>query len=302
MLPPGNYSIKIQREGFEESAEQVVSVKSGDSRPKPLAFSLAAIPKMGVLAVENAPANAEIFLDGVREGTVNSAGKFSKDIAPGVHSVSIRKPNYEELRDSREFKAGAEVKLSGSSMKAPGILNMKVLPVNAKILYWQGPPVKVQTAANNHSLELRAGVYQIRVEAERFLPHEETVQVISGNVRDIDWGLAAKPVDTTPVRIEAGDVFDNGSSWTTSGGWWVHSAKGLSPVRIREGTFTFDILNPKDSKDLVKSKIKRITFAADRSSPRRSDSLHHRSSQPGEEVIFRRKGCGWRSKERHGNG
>jgi hypothetical protein len=41
----------------------------------------------------------------------------------------------------------------------------------------------------------------------------------------------------------------------------------MSFVKGKEGPFTFDILNPKDSKDLVKSKIKKIAFVVDYSGP-----------------------------------
>jgi cytochrome c-type biogenesis protein CcmH/NrfG len=265
-LPPGVYKIKVTRDGYVDSPEQLVSLKSGDTAQKPLEFTLAEIAHPAVLSVDGAPVNAEVLIDDKPEGTIGANGAFTKELEVGQHSITIRKPHYEDLKESQVFKAGTTVKIHAVSMKTLGAVNLKVVPQHAQLSYQREGEPEVNEVANNHSLGLPAGTYEITAKASGFESRTETVTVASGQTVNIDWDLKAALTKVAPKSVTPGDIFENGNAWTASG-WWVHQGKGMSFVKGKEGPFTFDILNPKDSKDLVKSKIKKIAFVVDYSGP-----------------------------------
>lgn len=273
-LPPGTYKIKVIRDGYGDSPEQLVALKSGDAAQKPLQFTLAEITHPAMLAVDGAPANAEILTDDKPEGNVGANGVFTKELELGSHSITIRKPNYEDFKETYDFKAGATVKVHAAGMKAPGIVNFKVVPQHAEISYQREGESQSTEApnANIHSLELRAGSYKITAKADGFESRTGTVTVVSGQTVDVDWNLKPKPVIIISHLVMPSDIFENGTVWTQqtpgkAGGWWIHAAKGISVLRRKEGLFSFNILSPKDSKDLVKTKIKKVTFVVDYSGP-----------------------------------
>src|SRR6185437_7900786 len=135
VLPPGTYKIQIKQDGYQDSPEQVVQIKPGDTNTKPLAFALAAIPQLSTLMIQSAPAGADVVIDGQPAGTTDSSGGFSKQINPGSHSIALRKDGFDELNVSREFKAGESGTLSGEAMKSYGTVAFKVSPDAARLTY-----------------------------------------------------------------------------------------------------------------------------------------------------------------------
>ncbi len=268
LLPPGTYHIKVSRSGYEEVPEQIIVLKSGDSNIKPLQFALAEIPRRSTLAVEGAPQNAEISIDGVKVGSVNSAGAFTKEVSPGAHAVTIHKANYEDIKQSSDFRVNQTLRISAFAMKGPGVVNFKVLPQNAVIHYVRDGDTNPSEAQNNHSIDLRSGIYELTVEADNCLPKKDLLVVNAGKSYEVAWTLKPKAVDPLPVvKRTVSDVFENASAWTANEKLWVHDGKGISFTRRREGEFVFDLINPKDSKGIAGSRMRRIVFVADYAGP-----------------------------------
>ena len=264
-LPPGTYKIKVVREGYKDSPEQLVSLGSGETAQKPLQFTLAEIIHPAVVTIDGAPANAEVLIDDKSSGTTGANGAFTKELEVGPHSVTVRKANYEDFKESHDFKAGSTVKIHVASMKAPGVINFKIVPQGADITYQREGESEVNKAENSHSLDLRAGTYDITAKARGFESRNEKVTVTSGQAVTVEWELQPLP-PPTPKSITPADIFENGNTWTASN-WWVHAGKGMSFLKRNEGSFTFDILNAKDARTIVKNKIKKVTFVVNYSGP-----------------------------------
>lgn len=259
-LPPGTYKIKVVREGYKDSPEQLVSLGSGETAQKPLQFTLTEIIRPAVVTIDGAPANAEVLIDNKSLGTTGANGAFTKELEVGAHSVTVRKANYEDFKESHDFKAGSTVKIHVASMKAPGVINFKIVPQGADITYQREGESEINKAENSHSLDLRAGTYDITAKASGFTSRNEKITVMSGQTVTVEWELQPLP-PPTPKSITPTDIFENGNTWT-AGNWWVHAGKGMSFLKRNEGSFTFDILNAKDSRNIVKNKIKKVLFVA----------------------------------------
>ncbi len=265
-LPPGTYQIKAMRDGYGDAPEQSISLKSG-STPQPLQFTLAAIVHPAVLSVDGAPGGSEVLVDGKLEGAVGANGKFTKELETGSHAITIHKANYEDYKESQDFKAGSTTTVHAGNIKPLGIVNFKVAPQTADISYKREGGSEIREAPNSNSLSLSAGIYQVTVKADGFESRSELVAVVSGQTVDVDWKLKSAPLTIEKTTEAPGYIFENASSWTKVSGWWVHAGKGNSFLKKNEGSFTFDLLNPKDARSLVNSKIKKITFVADYAGP-----------------------------------
>jgi tetratricopeptide (TPR) repeat protein len=259
---PGTYKIKIAQEGYEDSPEQTVQIKPGDTNLKPLIFTLAAIPRPATLVVQTAPAGADVILDGQPSGVVDASGTFSKEVGPGAHSIALRKEGFEDLNISLEFKAGEKSTVDGQSMRPYGTVAFRTSPAGARILYRRDGDTNASSAQGNETVSLKSGSYFISAEADNFKPRSETIQVSPGKAVTVDWTLqpASVPVDR---KITLSKIFENAGAWTTDkSGWWSHGVKGYSFLRANQGRFVFDILK-ETQRSFFKSRTKKVIFVAD---------------------------------------
>jgi hypothetical protein len=240
-LPPGTYRVKVVRTGFRDSAEQQLTIGAGDS-PPPLKFLLAeAVPEVRLI-VDSAPAGAEVILDGKHAGVIDSAGRYQSNVATGKHTLTLRKPNFEEFTTSRDFELGNDMKISTEGMKAFGRLTFHVSPATAHILCVPDKEGEPRDCSNNEGCYLRAGMYEITVSAANFKTEIYRVRIEPGDSKSFEWELAAtslaKPASSGPESL-----FENGKDWTINElGWWSHTQSGYSFMRVNRGTFVFDIL------------------------------------------------------------
>jgi len=262
-LTPGTYRITLTRDDYQPAPEQVIELKAGDTNQQSLTFKLIPIARDASLAIESAPAGAEVLVDGTHLGVVTPAGTFAGNVSPGSHSVVLRKPNFEDFTASRDFKVGETAKIAADGMKAFGSIAFKVLPSNAHITYRRDGDSTATEVSNNQTVTLRPGSYEVKAEADKFASQTQTVQVASGKTRNLDLTLSASTVrqvkEGPPLYFVNGDT----SAWTVlKDGWWVHDGKGLSFFKAGEGNFTIDIL--KDTqKGVFKSHTKKVQFFAD---------------------------------------
>ncbi len=270
LLPPGTYKFKVVHEGYQDVSEQTVTIKSGDTNLQPLTFQLAEVVQAATLIVDNAPSGAEVLVDGTRAGLATGTSSAFKEIAPGTHLIAVRKTNYEDFRQTLDFKNNAQVHLNAAGMKGPGVVNIKVVPQNAVIMYHRDGDAASVTVENNHSLDLRAGTYEFSAEAPNHFPKKDLITISSGKVYDVSWTLPARVIANTvrPGGPQPDDVFVNGPAWTvTPSQYWLHAGKGISFLKRSEGLHAFNLVNPKDGKDIVGLKMRKIVFVVDYSGP-----------------------------------
>ncbi len=261
-LPPGKYDISVIHDDYEPTVAQHIEIKSGDKGLQSLSFTLTKITHNATLVIESAQPDAEVWIDGKPAGNITSGGTFKKpDMTPGNHTVTLKKHNYVDLPLYRDFKVGETATLSGADMKAFGAITLKVTPSNARVTYRRAGENQAVDLPNDQEHWLPPGDYVIRAEADKYDPGQDTVTISPGKVSPVV--LALTPTGgTPPPPPKPSTVFENGASWTAPDplSWWLHDAKGYSFLRRNEGTFTFTLL--RETKGLLKEKVKKIEFVA----------------------------------------
>jgi serine/threonine-protein kinase len=237
VLSPQTYSIKLSRDGYQDSPAQTVDIRKGEQQQ--LQINLAAVPQKATLAFDGLPAAAEVLIDGVHAGAANPAGNFSADIAPGKHIVTLRKAGYEDAGITREWQAGMN-KVSGVQMAkiATGSLNFEIKPGDAQISYQHAGETAAHAAKNGTTVPVKPGDYQVTANADGYSAKTGTVSVTTGKAMVVDWALASNK-RVSPAGI---DAFENASDWKPDGAWFSHEGSGDSWLRHNQGSFTFAIL------------------------------------------------------------
>jgi hypothetical protein len=263
-LVPGKYRLKATHADFQDSAEQVVEIKPGDTTaPPPINFQLTPIARQATLSVSAAPPDAEVLIDGIHAGAVNAGGTFTSDLPPGHRTVTLRKPGYEELAITRDVSAGESLRVSGDSLKQFGTLTFRVSPPTARILYQREGENGSHEVANGQTISLHAGNYEVTADAgDRYTPKSATVTVIPGKGIQVDLILLETPKATAESRTPA-SVFENPAAWTIgASSWWVHNAPGYSFLRDNKGSFSFDILK-QTQKGVFRKGVRKVMFVVD---------------------------------------
>jgi hypothetical protein len=135
-LDPGNYEIKVARDGFFPVNPQRASVQKGSGSrlsflliPKPVAAAVA-IPvelptppkiQQGAVIVDVSPPGAEVRFMRAGESAYQAFRPPSMDLEPGSYSFMARAPGYQEQTHSVEVTAGAQrrERFSLVAVKAP---------------------------------------------------------------------------------------------------------------------------------------------------------------------------------------
>jgi len=107
-LLAGSYTILAQKPGFQSISLRV------DIKPQlvtPLSIKLqeqAQALAMGSLLIQDAPAGAQVMLDGQELGVTSDAGSFSLTASPGAHKVSVAKEGFLPAEITQQFSPGAK--------------------------------------------------------------------------------------------------------------------------------------------------------------------------------------------------
>jgi hypothetical protein len=108
----GPVSVKVAKDGFDSPPPQTAEVKKGAETR--MEFKLKALPKFGTLQVTGGTPGAEVLVDQRSLGTIGADGGFSNGtIAPGDHTIEIRRDGYVSHRLPRSFRAGDTVTVAG---------------------------------------------------------------------------------------------------------------------------------------------------------------------------------------------
>jgi serine/threonine-protein kinase len=254
-LGPGTFSILVSHDGYQPATPQTLVIKPGDSG-KHLEFTLVPVPRMASLEVTGAPAEAAVFLDDVRAGTVNAAGSFSKEVSPGSHQIVIRKAGLEDFKAAREYKAGETAHIAVQMHAVSASLALHVTPANAKITVRH--ETEIYTPQNGQSATLPPGNYLLTATADDYKTRSENIVVEAGKPLSIDWVLQQAPKTATDSGPSI--PFSNPKDWTPENGWIVHSGEGISVYTGAPGTHTVDFQKRKGKMGFG---VKKIVFRAD---------------------------------------
>jgi len=117
-IEPGQYSVRIEKDGYTASNPQTVALKRGEE--KSLSFVLTPAP--AVLEIAGAIGGAQVRLDGQPVGETDRSGAFRHPVAPGTHGIELSKEEYTPVRLTGQFASGKTVPLGRSQVamaKAP---------------------------------------------------------------------------------------------------------------------------------------------------------------------------------------
>ncbi len=238
-LPPNNYKVRVEKDGFQTVPEQIVDLKAGEESK--LGFQMAPTPKSSTLRVRNAPAGAEVRVDGKLIGSVGADGVLSNaDIPLGRHSIVIRRDGFKPLTSDQIFVAGTNVDLDGTLQATVGTLRVDTTPRNITARLF----IKRQGDDAPRPLEstsLPEGDYTVTGHADGYEEASASVKVTGG--KSVTVGLTFKPIPKAePVKpsLSLSDL-ERGGGWTRDGSDLVRKGSGVSlaPPASGAGTYTF---------------------------------------------------------------
>ncbi|HEX4157205.1 MAG TPA: PEGA domain-containing protein, partial [Rhizomicrobium sp.] len=257
--PAGKYQVLVKADDYDPATVQTVELKAGARLP-PVNFALNRIVHTATVAIESAPPESEVLLDGSSIGTAAS-GAFKKEVSPGNHTITIRKPDYVDFTHYQQFAAGQSATISAADMKPFGKLLAKVTPESARVTYKRAGETEAKPLSANGAASIPPGDYVLESKADGFMPDLQNIAVAAG--KEATYAATLHPVVVAVEKLTPQKVFANGSAWTFSDpdGWWACSQKGFSFLKRDEGTLTFTIA--KDPKPFVKERVKKYEFVAD---------------------------------------
>src|SRR5208337_3531977 len=154
-LPPKDYKVKVVKQGFQDSQEQTASVKKGEEAR--LTFKLQAIPQIAVLHITGATPGADVLIDNQAVGKIDAGGALSySNVAPGDHTVEIRREQYMPKALSKTFRPGETLELSGDAVvleRATGTLRLTMTPKEAQVI--------IRRADESHGNPILAGSHSL---------------------------------------------------------------------------------------------------------------------------------------------
>lgn len=268
-IPVGNYTVRVQKEGYTADPPQTIVIAKGQEAR--MEFKVKIIPKLATLRVRGAAAGTQVLLDGNMLGAVPASGTMEyTQVQPGEHVVELRRDRMAPKRNPRQFRAGEAVELSGADVTlaaAGGNLKFNVSPASAQLTV-KGPGDAAPRAVSAGStLPVNEGTYVITGKATNYAERTVTVVVAAGETKTVDMTLteqkqAQKQQPQQPQRRTGGMAdFDEPGQWVPEGGWYQRKGGGVVTYGITptQGTFSFNI-----------SKIKggRVQWGVDVQDPR----------------------------------
>ncbi len=269
-LEPGTHAISVAHDGYEPAPEQKVELKKGEVRPL-AAFNLKPAVRTASLVIEGATRDAEVWIDGRQVGSVGGDGSFqSNEVSPNVHTITLKKADYEERELTRNFTVGQALRISGPEvlLTAFGTVDFRVSPASATVTYKRADEAQTHSAENGKTVHVKAGRYTVSATAAGVRPRTDTVSVESGKTLMIDWPLASaeevkkaapqQPKQTTVSK----DYFQNTSAWEQDGDKWSHDGDGIGWMRNNQGAFTMEFFKKTSKIGFIK-RTKRVEWVID---------------------------------------
>ncbi len=260
-LPPNSYRVRLQQEGYQNSDEQSIDLKTGDT--KTLQFEMAEVTKKGIFSFEKFPPETDITIDGNRVGTTGADGILRTTVTAGAHTLSFRKQGYDGSTVSRDVQGDALTVVSGEGLlQALGTVMLKTNPSTAKVTYRRVGEAQIHEAASGQSLALKEGTYEFTARAEKYESNMQSVTVALGKQITLDFTLAAAQQHAATATRTLVDTVRDPRDWIIDGGWWKFPAAAYGWLRFNQGSFSFDFLK-QSSHVLFVSKTRHVEWVID---------------------------------------
>jgi serine/threonine protein kinase len=245
-LAPKPYTVRVEKEGFASPAEQAVTLKNGEESK--LEFQL--LPARASLAIRNLAPGTEVWLDGTRIGTVHAENRFSSDVEPGKHVVSLKNELYKPFQSEQLFVAGKTVEMEGKLEGVLGVLKIDVTPSGKTThLRLRRESSTQDREITDTTLNLPEGAYIVTGSAPQYQDAATTVQVTANRTTTASLVLKLKPAPANPAVQEKQRGFaltdwEKAGGWTREGTTLVHHGGDFvrAPVAFGSGTVVFTAL------------------------------------------------------------
>ena len=240
----GNVNVRVAKEGFELTPPQTAAVKKGSEVR--LEFKLQPAPQVATLQIHDATPGAEVLLDQKSLGVVGDDGSFAANsVAPGEHTIELRKDQFLPKRIQRQFVAGHAVPLQGgegSLAAAVGTLRLSRAPADASVVYRRADETQSRELRGNQ-VDLPPGNYVFTARAPGYTDKTERLQVAAGEAHALQLALAKVVAAAPPPPKTFGMAdFEDANAWSKQGDLWVHKGEGVIPFKLpTNGTFTFTV-------------------------------------------------------------
>lgn len=229
-LEPKDYVVKVSKAGFEDVPEQHIHLNKGEQLR--VAFSLKPIVRQATLAIQNGTPGAEVVIDQKTAGSIQGDGTFHlTTLAPGSHTIEIKKDRYKPYKTQKQFDANATVTLSDTTLQTMSAeLKIEFSPADATVTLTKPneSPTKVKSGS---TLNLAPGSYNLVARTADNVTRSAVVQVTAGESRTLNFSLAAAGM----------------ANWEVPGGWrqekdyFVRKGGGfiLYHPTVNSGTYVF---------------------------------------------------------------
>ena len=265
---PGQHTVKVSAEGYDDFTQQVVFVKD---KPLQLAVDLkpSAVATSAFLVVEGGTPGAEVVVDGVTVKTLDTSGGARVEVMPQSHKIGFRRDHFEPSEPvARVFSRGQEIRLGASDarLKEMGRLQFQVTPQEAQVNYRRTDQKEFQHARGHDLVWVPEGKYVVSAEASGYVAQTKNdVTVTSGQAGTVDIKLEpdnSKKTATAPHESVGNSLFEDPSQVKKEGDWW----KGLGPneyVYLKPGSpHTFDLAFADPGKNFV-GKQRKVEWVVD---------------------------------------
>jgi len=239
----GQVSVRVAKDGFQNEPAQTADVKKGSEVR--LEFKLRALPQVSSLQIHGATPGAEVLLDQKNVGAVGSDGNFIySTVAPGDHTIDLRRDQYTPKHLQRSFKAGQPVVIAGSdavlvATVTSGTIKISRTPADAAVTYRRADESAVHDFRGSQ-IELPPGTYVLAAHAAGYSETSARIQLAAGETRNLEITLARVPV----AVVKGGDMGDfvDPSAWNRDGELWTHRGGGFIPYKLGpRGIYTFTV-------------------------------------------------------------
>jgi len=232
-----DYAVRVVKDGFLDTAEQHAALRKGEEFK--LSFQLKPVPKVASLALQGAIPGSQVLLDQSAIGIVQDDGTFTaSSVAPGEHTVELRKEAYKPRKIERRFEASQTVQLAAADValeKLPGTLKLSISPADAQVtIARQGETPRPVTGT---VLTLAEGAYTLSAHAANYQDRTYTASLAAGENRTLEIALVK-------AAAKGGDMTNwDAPGWKQEAGWYV--AKGGDFIGFKppatNGAFVFTV-------------------------------------------------------------
>lgn len=245
-LKPAFYKIQIAKDGFEAPPAQDVEVKAGEEAG--VSFLLKAVARMATLRLRASP-GAQVYIDGLLAGTVGQDGTFSSQVAPGEHSVELRRNSAKSRTLTHQFQPGQTFDAPEDQLvlqQPNGTLRLVMTPAEAALTIRRAGEPESGARPMTNPASLAPGDYVVTASSPGYASSVITLQITPGSATEMPVILrllAAQKAQKAGGAQELGMAdFDDPSAWYSDNGWMVR--RGGKYVTFKPtntaGVFTFE--------------------------------------------------------------